>query len=182
MNTDHLPEHAYLQGQRRAEVEAAIEREKVEAIHRQEGPKLYTFVPVLSGGTPLPDVHVVALGPKAAHKKACETLTAEQKDVLEYMDFVEVGEAPETFFARKVKELAAELPGVTYGYLGNYERWGDDRSLYIFLPHPDRVGTYQDSISLGLGRSVEQQLKSVREWDQRVEAARRQYHNGTKRV
>src|SRR5271154_386340 len=71
----------------------------------------------------------------------------------------ETEETPEDFFRRKVEELKAELPGVTYGYIGNFERWGDDRSLYIFLPHPDRVGSYDDSVSLGLGRSKEQQLK-----------------------
>jgi len=35
----------------------------------------------------------------------------------------------------KVKELARELPGITLGYIGNLERWGDDRSWYIFLPN-----------------------------------------------
>lgn len=35
--------------------------------------------------------------------------------------------------------------GVTIGYIGNMEQWGDDRSWRIFLPHPNRVGTYRDS-------------------------------------
>ena len=46
--------------------------------------------------------------------------------------------------------LKRELPGVTFGYIGNcgVDRSGpfDDRSWYIFLPHPGRVGTYEDRI------------------------------------
>jgi hypothetical protein len=41
-------------------------------------------------------------------------------------------------FEKNVKALAVELPGITFGYIGNVERWGDDRSWEIFLPHPGR--------------------------------------------
>jgi hypothetical protein len=34
----------------------------------------------------------------------------------------------------RVKVLSHELPGVTFGYIGNLERWGDDRSWAVFLP------------------------------------------------
>lgn len=35
--------------------------------------------------------------------------------------------------------------GATFGYIGNLdERFGDDRSWYVFLPHPGRVGTTED--------------------------------------
>jgi hypothetical protein len=40
-------------------------------------------------------------------------------------------------FSGTVKELAA--PGVTFGYIGKCERWGDDRLFAIFLPHPGRA-------------------------------------------
>jgi hypothetical protein len=43
----------------------------------------------------------------------------------------------------------AELPGVTIGYIGNCERWGDDRSWANILPHPGRIGGYADSVALG---------------------------------
>lgn len=50
----------------------------------------------------------------------------------------------------KVDVLAVELPGLTFGYLGNVgtDRNGryDDRSWYVFLPHPGRVGTTNDSV------------------------------------
>jgi hypothetical protein len=36
----------------------------------------------------------------------------------------------------RVKVLSHELPGVTFGYIGNLERWGDDRSWAVFLPPP----------------------------------------------
>lgn len=35
---------------------------------------------------------------------------------------------------------------VTFGYIGNLSRHGDDRSWSVFLPHPGRVGTSADSI------------------------------------
>lgn len=53
----------------------------------------------------------------------------------------------------KVNALAVDLPGLTFGYIGNcgVDRSGpfDDRSWHVFLPHPGRVGTYFDSVSLG---------------------------------
>jgi hypothetical protein len=36
-----------------------------------------------------------------------------------------------------VKVLSHELPGVTFGYIGNLERW-DGRSLVVCLPSPPR--------------------------------------------
>ena len=41
-------------------------------------------------------------------------------------------------FEDKVKELAANLLGVTFGYIGNCERWGDDRLWAIFLTRARR--------------------------------------------
>ena len=55
----------------------------------------------------------------------------------------------ESLLRREVESLAKELPGITFGYLGNFERWGDDRSFYIFLPHPNRIGSYLDMVYLG---------------------------------
>lgn len=36
--------------------------------------------------------------------------------------------------------------GATFGYIGNVERWGDERCWMVFLPHPGRVGTDGDHI------------------------------------
>jgi len=47
----------------------------------------------------------------------------------------------------RIRELIKDIDGVSYGYIGNV--WGDgtdDRAWYIFLPHPNRVGTTADSI------------------------------------
>lgn len=49
----------------------------------------------------------------------------------------------------RIDALAKELPGITFGYTGNLERWGDDRTWFVFLPHPGRVGRYNDSIRVG---------------------------------
>jgi hypothetical protein len=47
----------------------------------------------------------------------------------------------------------AELTGIafTFGYIGNCSgipgtpAWRDDRSWFVFAPHPGRVGTHEDS-------------------------------------
>lgn len=54
----------------------------------------YTYVPVLSGGHPLPEVIVEDTIEKIAHTKAWDTLTPEQKDNLEYLDLVDIKEIP----------------------------------------------------------------------------------------
>jgi hypothetical protein len=52
-----------------------------------------------------------------------------------------------TSIERLVKLLNEAIGGgVTFGYIGNVERWGDDRSWMVFLPHPGRVGTDGDHI------------------------------------
>lgn len=41
----------------------------------------------------------------------------------------------------------ASLPeGITTGYIGNLESWGDDRAWFIFRSRPGRVGTTEDRI------------------------------------
>lgn len=48
---------------------------------------------------------------------------------------------------RLVRLLNEEIGGgATFGYIGNLERWGDERSWMVFLPHPGRVGTDGDHI------------------------------------
>jgi hypothetical protein len=79
----------------------------------------------------------------------------------------------------KVTELAQELPGISIGYLGNIELWGDDRAFYVFLPHPDRVGTYGDMVSLG---EYYQLPAAVPQWEHIANTARRMYHNGSRRI
>ena len=36
--------------------------------------------------------------------------------------------------------------GFSYGYIGNVETWGDDRSWRITRDHPGRIGTSHDQI------------------------------------
>jgi hypothetical protein len=93
-------------------------------------------------------------------------------------------ETPDEFFHRKVNELKAELPGITYGYLGNvyFGPWRDDRSYYIFLPHPNRVGTYDDQVSLGRGCHPQQLKASMDNWQEIEAQVRAKYNNGSVRV
>lgn len=53
----------------------------------------------------------------------------------------------------RAEAIVKDLPGVTIGYIGNCSVASDvrvsahdDRSWYIFLPHPGRVGTREDSL------------------------------------
>ena len=52
---------------------------------------------------------------------------------------------------KRVQRLLVQLNeviggGATWGYLGNCGIHGDDRSWYVFLPHPNRVGTADDRL------------------------------------
>jgi hypothetical protein len=51
--------------------------------------KRYTFVPILSGGRELPSVVVDAATAREANDKVWATLTDEQKDACEYLDWVD---------------------------------------------------------------------------------------------
>lgn len=77
-----------------------------------------------------------------------------------------------------VEQLAVELPGITMGYIGNFESWGDDRYFHIFLPHPGRVGTFGDSVRLG---DFTQLPQAAAKWDALADSARKLYHNGSYR-
>ena len=80
----------------------------------------------------------------------------------------------------KIEALAAELIGVTFGYLGNCDVCGgwDDRIWYVFLPHPGRVGTYSDRVEVG---RTAQLAEGLEKWE-RIEArARLLYRDGTLR-
>lgn len=72
----------------------------------------------------------------------------------------------------RVAALATELPGITFGYIGNcgVDRTGqfDDRSWRVFLPHPGRVGTYADCVSLGATDRLSAALENWAEVEQRV--------------
>lgn len=58
-------------------------------------------------------------------------------------------------FEKQIDALKAQLPGISLGYTGNYERWGDNTQWYVFLPHPGRVGDYRDVFGLGPGKQVD---------------------------
>lgn len=34
---------------------------------------------------------------------------------------------------KKIREEVDNTPGITFGYIGNFERWGDDRMLYLWV-------------------------------------------------
>lgn len=66
---------------------------------------------------------------------------------------------------RKFKALKAEFPEISFGYIGNcgVDRSGhfDDRSWQIFLPHPGRIGTYDDRVG---GYSTERLPEMLASW------------------
>jgi len=75
----------------------------------------------------------------------------------------------------RVDALAKELPGITFGYIGNVEQWCDDRSWFVFLPHPGRVGRYNDSVRIGTTAQLE---VAVAGWPRVQERVRRLYPLG----
>jgi hypothetical protein len=82
----------------------------------------------------------------------------------------------------KVDALKAELPGISFGYLGNYERWGDDTHWYIFLPHYGRVGTYSDSYGIGPGKQADIFEIALANWDTIEPKLRKQYAADPNRI
>jgi hypothetical protein len=62
----------------------------------------------------------------------------------------------------KVEELRAELPRISFGYIGNCGPGFDERSWAVFLPHPGRVGTYSDSVAIG---STDKLSEAAANWD-----------------
>lgn len=47
----------------------------------------------------------------------------------------------------RAEEVVKTLDGVSLGYIGNvYSDGTDDRSWFIFLPHPGRIGEAEDRI------------------------------------
>jgi hypothetical protein len=82
--------------------------------------------------------------------------------------------------SEKVIALRAELPCISFGYLGNYERWGDDTHWYIFLPHYSRVGTYSDSYGLGPGKQADIFEIALANWDSKIVPALRKMYAADK--
>ena len=83
----------------------------------------------------------------------------------------------------KVAELKKELPCISFGYLGNYERWGNDTHWYIFLPHFGRVGTYGDQYGIGPGKDDSIFETALGEWDTKiVPALRKMYAKDPNRI
>jgi hypothetical protein len=83
---------------------------------------------------------------------------------------------------QKIEALKAELPGISFGYLGNYERWGDDTHWYIFLPHFGRVGSYTDSYGIGPGKQANIFDIALANWDNIVPKLRKQYAADPNRI
>ncbi len=52
---------------------------------------------------------------------------------------------PDALIDHAVKQLAAEFPalGLTFGYIGNADRWGDDRSWRVFSNQRNASGRSQ---------------------------------------
>lgn len=83
---------------------------------------------------------------------------------------------------RCVEALKAEFPRISMGYLGNYERWGDDTHHYIFLPHSNRVGKYGDMVGLGAGTNKTKFREAIANWETLVGHIRRFYNADPNRI
>jgi hypothetical protein len=74
-------------------------------------------------------------------------------------------QTPQTKLNALAETLKAEFPGVTFGYLGNCgsdcRGQFDERTWTIFLPHPGRIGTYEDRVG---SYSTEQLPEMLTDW------------------
>ena len=60
------------------------------------------------------------------------------------------------------KLIRGPLPeGFTYGYIGNVEDWGDDRSWFITAPHEGRAADYGDIVGDTYSTQDRRRLLSV---------------------
>lgn len=77
-------------------------------------------------------------------------------------------------FDLRVRELAKELPGITFGYIGNvyFGPYYDDRSWRIFLPHPGWVGERTDNVYIGSTAALD---RRIGDWPSIEAEARRLY-------
>ncbi len=68
-----------------------------------------------------------------------------------------------------IQEQVTRIEGATFGYIGNCEMRPngdyrfDDRAWSVFLPHPGRVGTYDDRIGSFATGNVEGAQECYRE-------------------
>ena len=43
----------------------------------------------------------------------------------------------EVTLERRICDRCRDVDGLTFGYIGNFERWGDDRKLFIWINEDD---------------------------------------------
>ncbi len=106
---------------------------------------------------------------------------AEQRVDAEALEAIRESEAADEL-RHRVEALKSELPCLSMGYIGNYERWGDCTSHYIFLPHSYRVGEYRDMVSIGNGTDKTKFRKTLANWAKVEQAIRRQYASDPNRI
>jgi len=54
----------------------------------------------------------------------------------------------EVTLERRICDRCKDVDGLTFGYIGNFERWGDDRKLFIWIDEDDMREKNGNSASL----------------------------------
>ena len=67
----------------------------------------------------------------------------------------------------RIRQIAEETECLTFGYIGNFERWGDDRLLYLWVK-----GVRQDNGNLAHIWSAEAKTLTRRDYGQAATAIR----------
>lgn len=77
--------------------------------------------------------------------------------------------------SKKVDSLKSELPGISFGYIGNVgvDRSGpyDDRSWRVFLPVSSGPRTFFDCVSLGATESLVSHATDIHSFEARIRRA-----------
>ena len=60
-----------------------------------------------------------------------------------------------------INDIVRQMDGVQFGYVGNLERWGDDRSWSISLAHPGRPGEWSDLVGPRVATEEIEQLLPI---------------------
>lgn len=79
----------------------------------------------------------------------------------------------------RIRQIADKNEGLTFGYIGNFERWGDDRLLYLWVKGVNHEGGNQAHIWSAEAKSLtrsdySQAAKAIRLFDLGWQAAKMQ--------
>ena len=89
-------------------------------------------------------------------------------------------------FEKKIRDEAEKTPCITFGYIGNFERWGDDRMLFLWISNQRHENGNQKDIWSCNARELDRQtvagaLYALRRFREGYEAAKKEWETNTEK-